>query len=120
MIFGGKRDMKDTLIERLTRYVKIDTQSDAASHTTPSTDKQWELLKVLEQELKDIGMDEVEIDDRGYLMATLPANVEGAPVIGFLAHVDTSTDFTGAGVNPQIVEYAGGDIILNREENVIL
>ncbi|KKK32914.1 peptidase T [Salinicoccus sediminis] len=112
--------MKDKLIERLTRYVKIDTQSDAASHTTPSTDKQWDLIRLLEQELKDIGMADVETDDKGYLMATLPANVEGAPVVGFLAHVDTSTDFTGAGVNPQIIEYAGGDIILNREENVVL
>src|SRR5699024_6901004 len=112
--------MKDTLIERLTRYVKIDTQSDAASGATPSTDKQWNLIRLLEQELKDIGMTEVETDEKGYLMATLPENIEDAPVIGFLAHVDTSTDFTGTGVNPQIVEYMGGDIILNEEEDVVL
>ncbi|WP_411842550.1 peptidase T [Salinicoccus sp. HZC-1] len=112
--------MKNTLIERLTNYVKIDTQSDASSETTPSTGKQWDLIRLLEKELKEIGMTEVETDDNGYLMATLPANVENAPVIGFLAHVDTATDFTGAGVTPQVVEYEGGDIILDEEKNIVL
>ncbi|AKG74692.1 peptidase T [Salinicoccus halodurans] len=112
--------MKDKLIERLTSYVKIDTQSDASSETTPSTDKQWDLIRYLEKELKEIGMSEVKTDDKGYLMATLPANVEDAPVIGFLAHVDTATDFTGADVSPQVVEYEGGDIILNEKESIVL
>ncbi len=112
--------MKEKLIERLTNYVKIDTQSDASSETTPSTDKQWELIRLLEKELEEIGMSDVETDDKGYLMATLPANVENAPVIGFLAHVDTATDFTGAGVSPQIIDYEGGDIILNEQENIVL
>lgn len=112
--------MKDKLIERLTTYVKYDTQSDAASDTTPSTDKQWNLLKALKEELGEIGLEEITLDGQGYLMATLPANIEDAPVIGFLAHVDTATDFTGTGVNPQVIEYSGGDIILNEAENIVL
>lgn len=112
--------MKDTLIERLSRYAKIDTESDAAGETTPSTDKQWDLINELKRELESIGMADVDVDDKGYLFATLPANIEGVPTIGFLAHVDTSTDFTGAGVNPQIHEYEGGDITLNESLNVVL
>lgn len=120
IVFWGNRDMKDKLIERLTSYVKRDTQSDASSETTPSTKKQWDLIRLLEKELSGIGMSEVKTDDKGYLMATLPANVENAPVIGFLAHVDTATDYTGEGVSPQVVEYEGGDIILNEKEKVVL
>lgn len=112
--------MKDKLIERLTRYAKIDTQSDASSETTPSTAKQWDLLKELKDELAEIGLEEITLDDEGYLFASLPANTENAPVIGFLAHVDTATDFTGTDVKPQIVEYEGGDIVLNDSENIIL
>ncbi|WP_088008609.1 peptidase T [Indiicoccus explosivorum] len=107
--------MKEQLIERLVRYAKIDTQSDAESGTTPSTPGQWDLLRVLEDEMKAIGLEDVETDANGYLFATLPANAEGEfPVIGFLAHVDTATDFTGKNVNPQRVDsYDGGDITLN-------
>ncbi|MCG1010675.1 peptidase T [Salinicoccus sp. ID82-1] len=112
--------MRNKLIERLSRYAKIDTQSDVSGNSVPSTYKQWDLINLLAQELKEIGMEEVEVDDNGYLMATLPANTDNAPVIGFLAHVDTATDFTGAGVNPQVVEYAGGDIVLNDALNVVL
>ncbi|WP_020006796.1 peptidase T [Salinicoccus albus] len=112
--------MKDRLIERLTTYVKMDTQSDPESDTIPSTKKQRHLIELLEDELKSIGMEEVESDDNGYLMATLPANTEGAPIIGFLAHVDTSPDFTAANVNPQVIDYAGGDIVLNKAEDIIL
>ncbi|MFB1081779.1 peptidase T [Jeotgalibacillus sp. JSM ZJ347] len=106
--------MQKKLMDRLITYAKIDTQSDPNSSSTPSTEKQWDLLRHLETELKEIGLEEVEVDEYGYLMATLPANTEGdIPTIGFLAHVDTATDFTGTNVNPQVVEYNGGDIQLN-------
>ena len=107
--------MKHTLIERLTRYVKIDTQSDAASTSTPSTEGQWDLLHVLKEELETMGMTEVTLDDNGYLFATLPATTtEDVPTIGFLAHVDTATDYTGKDVRPQLVEnYDGEDLPLN-------
>ncbi|KIL43561.1 peptidase T [Jeotgalibacillus alimentarius] len=106
--------MQQKLMDRLITYAKIDTQSNPDSPSTPSTEKQWDLLRHLETELKEIGLEEVEVDDHGYLMATLPANTEGdIPTIGFLAHVDTATDFTGTNVNPQVVQYEGGDIPLN-------
>src|SRR5699024_1906973 len=89
--------MKESLIERLSRYVKIDTQSDVDSTSVPSTDKQWDLLKELEAELKAIGMTDVELDEKGYLFASLAKNTEGLKTIGFLAHVDTATDFTEIG-----------------------
>lgn len=109
--------MKEKLIERLIRYAKIDTQSDPTSHSTPSTAKQWDLLHELERELKEIGLQEVEVDENGYLFATLPANTtKEVPVIGFLAHVDTATDYTGTNVNPQRIDnYDGKDIVLNEQ-----
>lgn len=112
--------MKEKLIERFTKYVKVDTQSNEASHTCPSTTGQLELANMLVQELKDIGMEEVTIDENGYVMATLPANSEkDVPTIGFLAHLDTAVDFTGKNVNPQIIEnYDGNPIQLN--ESVVL
>ncbi|RKQ33199.1 peptidase T [Oceanobacillus halophilus] len=114
--------MKDELIKRFTTYVKVDTQSDENTDQTPSTPGQLELAKLLAEELKEIGMKEVEIDANGYLMATLPANTEkDMPTIGFLAHVDTATDFTGKNVNPQIIEsFDGNDITLNESLNVVL
>ncbi|CEA03618.1 Peptidase T [Jeotgalicoccus saudimassiliensis] len=112
--------MREELIERLSRYAKIDTQSDASSETVPSTDKQWNLLKELETELNAIGMSDVNLDDKGYLYATLPANTEGKKTIGFLAHVDTATDFTGTNVKPQLVKYESGDIVLNEALNIVL
>ena len=114
--------MKIELIERFTSYVKVDTQSDESSETCPSTEGQWILLRMLVEELKSIGMEEVTIDDDGYVMATLPSNTEkDTPTIGFLAHVDTATDFTGKNVNPQIVEnYDGGEIVLNEALKVIM
>lgn len=113
-------ELRTQLIERLARYAKIDTQSDASSESVPSTYKQWDLIRLLEEELKALGMEEVETDENGYLMATLPANAEDAPVIGFLAHVDTATDFTGKNVNPQVIDYDGGEIVLNEALGVIL
>lgn len=114
--------MKDKLIERFTSYVKIDTQSNEDNETCPSTEGQWTLAKQLVEELKDIGMTDVTIDDNCYVMATLPANTDkNVETIGFLAHLDTATDFTGKNVKPQIVEaYDGNDIILNQEKNIVL
>lgn len=110
------------IVERFISYVKIDTQSDPKSQTTPSTEKQLVLAKKLVEELKSIGMSEVEIDQNGYVMATLPSNIEKEiPTIGFIAHYDTSPDFSGENVNPQIIKnYDGEDIILNKELNIIL
>ncbi|AQU80433.1 MULTISPECIES: peptidase T [Planococcus] len=107
--------MLETLIERLVRYAKIDTQSDFTSTTTPSTTGQWDLLRELEQEMKTIGLTDVDMDKSGYLFGTLPANTDReVPVIGFLAHVDTATDFTGKNVNPKRIDnYNGQDISLN-------
>ncbi|MGN7385883.1 peptidase T [Sporosarcina sp. SAFN-015] len=109
--------MKEKLIERLTRYAKIDTQSDENSTSTPSTAGQWDLLHVLEKELAEIGMEEITLDENGYLFATLPANTDkDIPTIGFLAHVDTAPDYTGKNVNPQRVDnYDGNDIQLNEK-----
>lgn len=114
--------LKNELIERFTSYVKVDTQSNENSETCPSTEGQWTLLRMLVEELKQIGMQEVTIDENGYVMATLTANTDkDVPTIGFLAHVDTATDFTGKNVNPQIVEnYDGGELILNKALNVIM
>ena len=108
--------MKEKLIERLIRYAKIDTQSDFASSTTPSTQKQFNLLHVLKDELSDIGLSDITLDENGYLFATLPANTEkSVPTLGFLAHVDTTSDFTGTNVNPQRIDhYDGRDIQLNE------
>lgn len=114
--------MKNEMIHRFTSYVKVDTQSNENSDTCPSTPGQLTLANQLVKELESIGMTEVTIDENGYVMATLPANTEKKiPTIGFLAHVDTATDFTGKGVNPQIVEnYDGKDILLNKEKQIIL
>ncbi len=109
-------------MERFITYAKMDTQSDASNEATPSTPGQFDLANLLVQELQEIGMTDVAVDDFGYVMATLPANTDGdIPTIGFLAHVDTATDFTGKNVQPQITEnYDGKDIVLNKEENIIL
>ncbi|RYG74264.1 peptidase T [Lentibacillus lipolyticus] len=114
--------MKNKLIERFTNYVTVDTQSDESSETTPSTPGQMKLANQLADELKSIGMHDVSVDANGYLMATLPANTQkDIPTIGFLAHLDTATDFTGKHVNPQIVEnYDGKNITLNEERGVVL
>ncbi len=105
------------LKERFLKYVAIDTQSSEESETFPSTEKQWTLLNLLVEEMKALGLTEVSIDKYGYAMGTIPAS-EGcgdAPVIGFLAHVDTSPDMSGENVRPRIIEnYDGSDIVLNN------
>ena len=110
------------IIDRFISYVIIDTESDASSETTPSTKKQWDLANKLVEELKTIGMQDVTIDEKSYIMATLPSNVDHeVPTIGFISHFDTSPDFSGANIKPQIVpNYDGKDIILNAEKNIVL
>ncbi|GAF02236.1 peptidase T [Saccharicrinis fermentans] len=108
--------------DRFLKYVGIDTQSDTDTGLTPSTPGQMRFSEQLVEELKEIGLHEVELDDNGYVMATIPSNIKKeVPVMGFIAHVDTSPDFTGKHVNPQILEgYDGQDIVLNKEENIIM
>ena len=110
------------IIDRFISYVTVDTESDPNSDTTPSSEKQWVLANQLVDELITIGLSDVIIDKNGYIMATLPSNVDyTVPVIGFIAHYDTTPDFTGANVKPQIIKnYDGKDIILNEKENIIL
>ena len=113
---------KEHLINRFVSYVTVDTESDPTSESTPSTAKQWDLANALVEELKSIGMQEVSIDENAYIMATLPSNsAKKLPIIGFISHFDTSPDFTGANVKPQIIEnYDGNDIILDKEQNIVL
>jgi tripeptide aminopeptidase len=113
---------KQHIIDRFIKYVTIDTESDPNNPEFPSTENQWNLAKVLEKELNQIGLQEVELDKNCYIMATLPSNLNyEVPTIGFVAHIDTSPDFTGANVKPQIIEnYNGKDITLNKEKNIIL
>jgi len=110
------------ITDRFLKYVSFDTQSDPASTTTPSTEKQWDIARYLTEELKRIGMQDVTIDEHAYIMATLPSNVDHeVPVIGFIAHFDTSPDYTATEARPQVHEnYDGKDIILNKEENIVL
>ena len=110
------------IIDRFISYVIIDTESDSSSETTPSTKKQWDLANKLVEELKSIGMKDVTIDKKAYIMATLPSNVDhDVPTIGFVSHFDTTPDFTGANVKPQIISnYDGKDIVLNAKQNIIL
>ncbi|RCW73142.1 peptidase T [Saliterribacillus persicus] len=114
--------MKEKLIERLVRYAKINTQSDESNPSCPSTNGQWELAHLLVDELHELGLNDASVCEHGYVMATIPSNIEqDVPTIGFLAHLDTATDFTGEHVNPQIVEnYQGGDIALNEALGVTL
>jgi tripeptide aminopeptidase len=110
------------ITDRFLKYVSFDTQSDPGSDTVPSTEKQWDIARHLAKELKEIGMEDVSLDDNAYIMATLPSNVDHeVPVIGFIAHFDTSPDYTAKDVKPQLHEnYDGGDIVLNKSEQVIL
>ncbi len=114
--------MKEKVLERFLKYIKIDTQSDENSETTPSTEKQFNLAKVLKKELEDLGLQDISLDDKCYLMATLPANTDKKiPAIGFIAHMDTSPDMPGAVENPNFVfNYSGEDIVINKEKNLVL
>ena len=108
------------ITERFLKYVSFCTTSDEETNMTPSTPGQMEFAKYLAAELKEIGMQEVTLDENGYVMATLPANAEGKPTIGFIAHMDTAPDASGKNVKARIVEnYDGQDLVLNAEKNIV-
>ncbi len=110
------------LVERFLNYVKFETTSDENTGVTPSTPTQMVFARALEQELKEMGLSDISLDDNGYLYATLPGNVtdKQVPTIGFIAHMDTAPDMSGKDVNPRIVDYQGGDIVLNQEQGIVL
>lgn len=124
-LYGGfmiTKNISEKLSDRFIRYVKIDTQSNSASESFPSTEKQLDLGKKLLEELKDLQLEDCQLSEHGYVTATLPANCEDSiPAIGFLAHLDTSEAMSGENVNPRIIEnYDGGNITLNEKENIIM
>ncbi len=112
----------EKLIERFLKYVKINTQSDENSKTFPSTPEQTGFMNMLAEELKEIGLQDVEVDENSYLFATVPSNIDKqVPTIGFIAHVDTSPDFTAKNVNPIIIEnYVGKKLVLNEKKSIVL
>ena len=113
-------ELAEDAAERLLRYVRIDTQSDEDSTSYPSTAKQLDLLRLLLDELRELGLEDAEMDEHGYVTATIPATVDhDVPTIAFFAHVDTAREVTGANVNPQRVRYEGGDIPLGDSGHVI-
>ncbi len=110
-----------TVVERFLKYVTYNTQSDETTGTTPSTPGQRVFAEELVRELQELGLEDISLDENCYLMATLPANVQqSVPVVGFIAHLDTSPDMSGEHVSPRIVSYQGGDIVLNEEEHIVL
>lgn len=111
-----------TVVDRFLKYVTFATQSDEESGITPSTSGQRVFAGALVKELEALGLEEISLDDNSYLMATLPSNMgdKEVPTIGFISHLDTSPDMSGEGVKPRIVSYAGGDIVLNEAENIVL
>ncbi len=113
---------KDHIIKRFISYVTIDTESNPNNPDFPSSDNQWDLANLLVKELKDIGMSDVTLDKNCYVMATLPSNLDyDVPTIGFVSHIDTTPDYTGANIKPKIHhEYDGKDIVLNKNENIVL
>ena len=114
--------MKEKILERFLRYVKTDTQSKPDSSQFPSTEKQLQLAEMLVDELKNAGLTDISLDKNGYVMGTLPSNVDlKVPVIGFLAHMDTSPEMSGTNVNPQVLyNYNGEDILLNKSSGLTL
>jgi len=114
--------MTETVLDKFLRYVVIDTQSKEDSESYPSTAKQFDLLNVLVKELKSLGVPQINIDEHGYVMAALPATVSTkVPAIGFVAHVDTSPEVSGANVKPQVIkEYKGGDIVLPGDSSIVI
>jgi len=114
--------MEKAFLERFLRYTRIDTQSDENSDSVPSTKKQLDLAKLLVEEMKSMGLQDISLDEKGYVMATLPSNcINKIPIIGFIAHMDTSPDMSGKNVNPQVIrDYDGKDILLNEKKKVTL
>lgn len=115
-------DIRSYMLERFLKYVTFDTESCDDATIVPTTEGQFVFARFLEQELKNMGLEEVVLDDKGYLYATLPANCDKElPVVGFIAHLDTSPDMSGKNVSPRVINnYAGGDILLNAKENIVL
>jgi tripeptide aminopeptidase len=131
--FAKKNKNTMTVTERFLKYVSFDTQSDENSETTPSTHSQWQLAECLKAEMEAMGLADISLDEHAYLMATLPATYAGEcankgehtgsplPVVGFIAHLDTSPDMSGANVKPRIVNnYDGKDIVLNEAKKIVL
>ncbi|MDU1911321.1 peptidase T [Fusobacterium sp.] len=112
----------NNLVERFLKYVKIDTDSDPLSKTCPSSNIQWNLAKIIIEDLKELELEEISLDENGYIMATLPSNCDlDIPTIGFIAHMDTAPTYNGKGVSPRIIEnYNGEDIVLNKDLEIIL
>ena len=112
----------EKILDRFLRYVAIDTMSDPDSPTQPSTNKQYNLLTLLCEELRQMGVEDVTVDKYGYLMATIPSNIDkDVPAVGFIAHVDSSPDASGTDIKPQIFEnYDGGDIVINKDKGMKL
>ena len=115
-------EIKEKMLERFLKYVTFDTESCDDATTVPTTEGQFVFARYLEQQLKEMGLEEVVLDEKGYLYATLPANcAKEIPVVGFIAHLDTSPDMSGKDVKPRVVEnYAGGDIVLCEKDNIVL
>lgn len=112
--------MREKVLERFLKYISIDTQSDPKSKTSPSTSKQFDLARLLVKELEDLGLEDISLDERCYVMARLVANEEGLVPIGFIAHMDTSPDLSGKDVKPRLIEnYDGGDIVLDEERGIV-
>ena len=112
--------MREKVLERFLKYISIDTQSDPESKTSPSTSKQFDLAGLLVKELEDLGLEDISLDERCYVMARLAANEEGLVPIGFIAHMDTSPDLSGKDVKPRLIEnYDGGDIVLDKERGIV-
>lgn len=111
----------DNVTSRLLKYVKINTISDPKSETLPSTQIQFDLAKILVEDLKEIGVKDASLDENCYVMGSIPGNAKNAPAIGLIAHMDTSPEFSGENVKPQIIEdYDGNDIVLNKDLNIVM
>lgn len=114
-------EVKDKMLQRFLKYVAFDTESSDDAVVVPTTPGQMVFARFLKEELEGMGLEDVVLDEKGYLYATLPANTDKElPVVGFIAHLDTSPDMSGKNVSPRVVEYGGGDIVLDEKENIVL
>lgn len=114
-------EFKNNMLQRFLKYVTFDTESCDDATTVPTTEGQFVFARFLEQELKAMGLSKIVLDEKGYLYATLPANCDkDLPVVGFIAHLDTSPDMSGKDVKPRVVNYAGGNIVLSAKDDIVL